>query len=162
MRAYWRAIVLLVLAGCVSVGQADVADDGTMAQIKVGESTKEQVVGLLGEPESRRVTEIGGLKREWWTYSYASASINPLDYLLIYGLQFAGIGLFDTRYDLRLLIDDRDVVRSLSRTRTDYDMGRPFVPGAVTSVSEKIVGFSEAGKEPMRFEDRLEFPSAPP
>src|SRR5690606_21684990 len=66
------------------------------------------------------------------------------------------------RYDLRLVIDARDVVRSLSRTRTDYDMGRPFVPGAVTSVSEKIVGFSEAGKEPMRFEDRLEFPSAPP
>jgi hypothetical protein len=157
MRAPWWALLSLMLAGCVSVGQANLADDGTMAQIKVGQTTKQQVTGLLGEPESRGVIELGGARREWWAYSYATATVNPIDYLLIYGLFYNGLGLFDTRYDLDVFFDQRDRVTSLSRTRTDYDMGRPFEPGQITTVSEKSVGFSEPGKEPIRFEHRAEF-----
>lgn len=40
--------VCLALAGCVSIGHVDLADDQIMPQIKVGESTMQQVVGLLG------------------------------------------------------------------------------------------------------------------
>ncbi len=150
--------VCLALAGCVSIGHVDLADDQIMAQIKVGESTMQQVAGLLGEPDSRHVMELGGAKREWWSYSYASAIINPLDYLLIYGLFFNGIGLYDTRYDLGLFFDHRDVVSSLSRTKTDYDLGRPFAAGLITNFSDKTLGAPEPAKAPMRFDDRFQFP----
>jgi hypothetical protein len=151
-------VLSVLLAGCVSVGRPDLADERTMAQIKVGETTKQTVAGLLGEPDSLRVIEVGGGKREWWSYSYATAAINPLDYLLLYGFFFNGIGMYDTRYDAGVLFDQRGVVSSLSRTKTDYDMGRPFVSGQLTSVSQKIEGFPEARKEPIRFEDRWQAP----
>jgi len=128
-----------------------------MMQIKVGETTKQQVVNLLGDPDRQHAIEVGGATREWWSYSYASATINPIDYILLYGLFFNGIGLYDTRYDVGVFFDHRGVVSSLSRMKTDYDMGRPFSSLQVSSVSQKTVGFPDAAKVPLQFEDRMEF-----
>lgn len=157
IRASWLGLSCLLLAGCVSIGNSDLASDETMAHIKFGETTRQQVMSLLGEPDSRMTIEVGGSTREWWSYTYASATINPIDYILLYGLFFNGIGLYDTRYDLGVFFDHRGVVSSLSRMKTDYDMGRPFESLQVTSVANKTVGFSETAKGPVHFEDRMEF-----
>jgi hypothetical protein len=117
----------------------------------------QQVASLLGEPDSRRVIVLGGAAREWWSYAYASAAINPIEYLLLYGLFFNGIGTYDTRYDLGVFFDQRGLVTGLSRTKTDYDMGRPFSSGQVTGLSEKVLGYPEFTKDPIRFTDRSEF-----
>lgn len=155
-RACWVGLSFLLLAACVSTGNSDLASEQTIAKIKVGETTKQEVASLLGDPDSQHAIEMGGATREWWSFTYASAAINPLDYLLLYGLFYNGIGMYDTRYDLGVFFDYRGVVSSLSRMKTDYDMGRPFASQQVSSVSQKTMGFSETGKDPVYFEDRTE------
>jgi hypothetical protein len=157
IRSSWLGLACLLLSGCVSTGNSDLASDQTMAHIKVGETTRQQVVDLLGEPDSRMTIEVGGATREWWSYTYASAVINPIDYILLYGLFFNGIGLYDTRYDIGVFFDHRGVVSSLSRLKADYDMGRPFESLQVSSVANKTVGFPEAGKKPIHFEDKMAY-----
>ncbi len=154
---YWQGFSCLLLAGCVSIGNSELASDATMAQIKVGETTKQQVTSLLGEPTSQRSIEMGGWTREYWSYSYASSTINPLEYLFLYGLFFNGIGLHDTRYDLSLFFDHRGIVSSLSKLTTVYDMGGPFSPLQVTSFAGNTVSFPGAPKGPIQFEDRMKY-----
>jgi hypothetical protein len=146
-----------LLSGCVSIGNAELASDQTMANIHVGETTKEQVMHVLGEPDSQISIEIRGSSREWWSYTYASAVINPIDYIFLYGLLFNGIGLYDTRYDLGVFFDSKGIVSSLSRVKTDYDMGRPFQSLHVSSASNKTMGLSALVKQSIHFEDRMEF-----
>lgn len=157
-RHHWLGLSCLLLAGCVSTGTSDLASDQMMEQIKVGETTKSQVMSLLGDPASQRTIEAGGGTREWWSYSYAAATINPLDYIFLYGFFFNGIGLYDTRYDLSLFFDHRGIVSSVSRLKTDYDMGRPFTSIRVSSVATKTMGFPEATKRAVQFEDRMGYP----
>lgn len=147
----------LMLSGCVSIGNSDLASDQTMANIQVGETTKQQVRNLLGEPDGQMMIEIGGSSREWWSYTHASAVINPIDYILLYGLLFNGIGLYDTRYDISVFFDHRGVVSSLSRIKTDYDMGRPFASLQVSSVSNKTMGLPGLAQKAVHFEDSMEY-----
>lgn len=156
-RMRWLGLSCLLLAGCVSLGTSELASDQTMAQIRVGETTKQQVTSLLGEPERRRTTEMGGATREWWAYRYESSVINPLDYLFLYGFFFNGIGFYDTRYDLSLFFDQRGILRSVLRLKTDYEMGRPFTSKQVSSVAHTTIEFPEAAKRPLQFEDRVEY-----
>jgi hypothetical protein len=146
-----------LFAGCVSTGNSELASDQTMAQIRVGETTKQQVAALLGEPASQRTIEMGGWAREWWSYDHGSSVINVLDYIFLYGFFFNGIGLHDTRYDVGVFFDQRGVVSSLSRLKTDYDMGRPFSSKRVASSATKTMGFPDSSKAPVRFEDKAEY-----
>jgi hypothetical protein len=146
----------LLLSGCVSIGNSDLASDQTMANIQVGETSREQVMTLLGEPDSQMTIEVRGSIREWWSYTHASAVINPIDYILLYGLFFNGIGLYDTQYDVKVFFDHRGVVSSLSRTKTGYDMGGPFAPLHVSSISNKTMGFPEPDKKAVHYDDRME------
>lgn len=155
-RVHLLGFACWLLTGCAWTGNSDLARDQTMEQIRVGETTMQQVSGLLGEPESRRTIEMGGWTREWWSYSYATAAINPLDYLLLYGFWVNGIGLYDTRYDVGVFFDQRGIVSTVSRLTTDYDMGRPFTPAQVSSLANKTIGFSEATKRSVQFEDRMQ------
>ncbi len=100
---------------------------------------------------------MGRRTREWWAYSYGSSVINPLEYLLLYGFFFNGIGLHDTRYDLSLFFDHRGIVSSVSSLKTEYDMGSPVTSLRVPSVANYTIGFPGAAKEPVRFEDRMEY-----
>src|SRR5262245_24669735 len=99
-RACWRGLLCLLLAACVSTGNSDLASDQTVNQLKVGQTNKQQVRSLLGDPNSQHAIEMGEATREWWYYSYASATINPIEYILLYGFFFNGIGLYDVRHDL--------------------------------------------------------------
>ena len=154
-RSAWWLLSPLVLSGCVSIGNANLASDETIANIQVGETTRQQVMKLLGEPDSQFTIEIRGSNREWWSYAYASAVINPLEYVLLYGLFTNGIGMYDTRHDVAVFFDHRGVVSSLSRTKTDYEMGGPFAPLHVSSISNKTMGFPEPAKQPIHYEDSM-------
>lgn len=147
----------LLLAGCMALGNSELANDATIAQIKVGETTRQQVAALLGEPTDQRSTELAGYSREWWHYRYAISTINPLEYLFLFGFLTNGIGLPDTRYDLHVFFDPNGTVTSLSRQTTSYDMGGPFSPLRVTSTAATAVGFAGRPGGPIRFEDKMEF-----
>jgi outer membrane protein assembly factor BamE (lipoprotein component of BamABCDE complex) len=149
-------MILLWVTGCVSTGNSNLADNQTMAQITVGKTTKQQVASLLGDPSNQRSIEMGGWTREWWGYSYASAKINPLEYLLLYGFLYNGVGLYDTQYDLGVYFDHRGIVSSLSTLKTDYDMGSPFTSPRVSTVAGTMMGFPETAREPVRFEIKME------
>ena len=156
-RGAWLIGPCLALSGCLSIGHAELAGDQTMAGIRVGETTREQVLNVLGEPDSQMLIDIRGSQREWWSYTYASAVVNPIDYMLLYGLFFNGIGMYDTRYDVGVFFDHRGVVSSVSRLTTDYEMGGPFASLHVSSISDKTIAFSEPAKQSVHYEDRMEF-----
>jgi hypothetical protein len=151
------ALVGLLLVGCVSVGNSSLADQATLAQIKVGQTTRQQVLALLGEPSSYRRTEHAGSALEWWAYEHASAIINPLEYLFLYGFWTNGLGLFDTRHDLHLFFDAAGIVRSLSLQATTYDMGSPLQTLHVTSTAAHTVAYGGRTDKPVGFADRMEF-----
>jgi hypothetical protein len=156
VRSSWLMLLYLLVSGCASIGNSDLAIEPTMLNIQVGETTRQQVMNLLGEPNSQMTVEVAGSLREWWSYTYESAVINPIDYILLYGLFFNGIGLYDTRYDVGVFFDHRGVVSSLSRTKTDFDMGRPFAPLNVRSVISKTIG-SGLAQRAVHFEDTMEY-----
>jgi hypothetical protein len=147
----------LVITGCLSVGNSKLADGAAMQQMKLGETTKQQVANLLGEPATRRVIEMGGEDREWWSYNYATSVINPLDYVFLYGLWVNGIGTPDQRYDLNLFFDHRGVLSTYSHTKADYDLGRPFTTKQILSTSHKTTGWSPPSPRTVEFEDKMDY-----
>lgn len=151
------ALAGLVLAGCVSAGHPGLADPATLAQIRVGETTRRQVVALLGEPVASRVTEHAGATREWWLYTYETAAINPLDYLLLHGFLTNGLGLFDVRHDLQMFFDPDGTVRSVAIQTTSYDMGGPFQSLEVSGTATVTMTYGGRLGAPIRFTDRAEF-----
>ena len=158
MRALWQgSCCFLLLAGCVSIGNPDLADDATMARITAGETTKQQVGILLGQPADQGAIQIADATREWWSYSYASATINPLEYILLYGFWTNGIGLYDSRYDLRLSFDDKGIVNSLSLLTTSYDMGGPTSAMRVTAIADNTIGVAGPSGRTIRFVDKVEY-----
>ena len=147
----------LLLAGCVSVGTSKLADQETLAQIKVGQTTRQQVLALLGEPLDYRRIEYAGSIREWWAYELASSTINPFEYLFIYGFWTNGVGLFDTRHDLHVFFDAGGIVRSFSLQTTSYDMGSPISALHVTSMATRTMVYGGRTDKPVSFTDRMEF-----
>lgn len=127
------SLTSLLLAGCVSFGTSQLADPGVMEQIKVGETTKDQVARLLGEPETRIGTTLTGVNYEGWTYRYAASVINPLEYLLLYGFLYNGPGAHDQIYMLAVSFGPDDVVLTRDYTKTSYDLGTPITNATVTS-----------------------------
>ncbi len=148
----------LLLTGCISYGNPNLADESVVGQIKAGETTKEQVAALLGEPLHRRSsTTIGdrpGDAREWWSYSYSSSVVNPLKYVLLYGLFINGIGTPDTRRELNIFYSPEGVVATVSHVTTDYDLSGPYLSSQVTSTTKIDILPSGFG-DPVRFEDQV-------
>ena len=123
----------LALAGCISLGNDHLLNDSTMTQIKPGETTKAQVSSLLGEPDYRRQTTMAGHTYEWWAYDAERSVVNPLEYLLLVGFFFNGIGTPDDRWDLHLFIDPDGVVTHVHRQKTGYDTGSIISSQNITS-----------------------------
>jgi outer membrane protein assembly factor BamE (lipoprotein component of BamABCDE complex) len=121
------------LAGCISIGHSNLADQEVMDQIKVGETTKDQVAALLGEPDYRRTIALSGTNNERWRYRYRTSTVNPLDYILLYGFFFNGIGTADTEYNLNVFYNTNGVITTKQLSTTTYDMGTPLTPMTVTT-----------------------------
>ena len=157
LRAFVIVVAGLLLAGCVSVGNSSLAEQATLGQIKVGQTTRQQVLALLGEPVQARRTEHAGLAREWWAYERASSVINPFEYLLLYGFWTNGVGLFDTRQDLHVFFDANGIVRSFTLQTTSYDMGSPLSAMHVTSTAAHTMLVGGRTDRPIGFTDKMEY-----
>ena len=112
---------------------------------------------LLGRPADQRSIELGVATREWWAYEYATAAINPLDYIFLYGFWTNGIGLFDSRYDLKLSFNDKGVVSGLSLLTTSYEMGGPVSTMQVTGTADRTIGVAGPAGRTVRFVDKVEY-----
>jgi len=147
---------MAALAGCAAFGNEKLSDQTLLAQIKVGETTKEQVQALLGEPTKRVTTRLSGFTYEWWHYTHAASTINPLEYLFLVGIFFNGFGMPDTRRELTVFFDPDGIVTNLAQQTTSYDMGTPFTPMRVTSSAVTTLSLAGRAGEPLRFEDMME------
>lgn len=146
----------LLLVGCVSVGNSSLLDEAMIGQIEVGQTTKEQVLALLGEPVDQRSTTLRGSTAEWWAYSHATSIVNPLEYLLLVGLFINGIGLPDTRRELHVFLNADGIVTSLAQQTTTYDMGGLFTPIRVTSHTRTTVSVPGRSGRPIQLEGQLQ------
>ena len=146
----------MLLTGCVSVGNELLLNETTVAQIKAGETTKAQVTALLGEPTYQRSTQISGYTYEWWSYKVSTSTINPLEYILLVGFFFNGIGLPDERRDLHLSINPDGIVTGLHQQVTAYDMGGLFSPLSVTSRTRTSVGLPNQRTGPTQYEGKMQ------
>jgi hypothetical protein len=147
----------LLLAGCLSTGNSKLSDESILSQIKVGQTSKEQVGALLGEPSEKRVPLAGGRAPEWWSYRYSDSTVNPLEYVFLYGFLINGIGTPDTRHVLDVFYGSDGVVTTLAHMKTDYDMGGPFSPIKVTSTNVIEIALGQT-KAVTRFEDKMDRP----
>jgi outer membrane protein assembly factor BamE (lipoprotein component of BamABCDE complex) len=145
----------LVLTGCVSLGNDHLFDDATVSKITAGETTKQQVEALLGEPSQRRISQASGSPHEWWAYSAERSTINPLEYVLLVGFLINGLGAPDERRDLLVAFNPDGIVTSLHQQTTAYDMGWPFTPLNVSSNSNTNVARQGMTGEAVRYQDKL-------
>jgi outer membrane protein assembly factor BamE (lipoprotein component of BamABCDE complex) len=92
---HFLLIVALGLAGCASSGNASIKNQELIDQIKMGQSTKDDVRRLLGEPNSisRSSSQIANPSNpaqmltlvEWWSYVHASTQTDAKSFIPIVG-----------------------------------------------------------------------------
>jgi hypothetical protein len=146
----------LLLGGCVSFGNAGLADRETMTQIKTGETTREQVAALLGEPDSKRAIDLSGATYERWSYRRSSSLINIWEYIPVpfYGLFFHGLGTPDIQHNLDLFYGPTGVVTTRFYTETSYETGGLFTPMTLTTTTS-VEGLPGGIGKPVHWEDRV-------
>lgn len=99
---------LALLSGCYSIGDRRIADADVVRQIVTGETTKPEVVELIGEPNEIDFDE---QDREKWFYEYTLRKLAARNFIPIIGL-FTGP---DTeKHTLTVLFDSVDIVRRVA------------------------------------------------
>lgn len=130
------AIIMVVMAGCASVGHK--LDQEAVNKIKKGETTKREVVELIGSPD--QVTNMGN-GDTFWTYSYARATAKPTSFIPVVGA-FAGGANVQSQM-LMLTFGPDNIVKNIMNTysATESDTG-------VTTGSKPDMGDVEQNKRP--------------
>jgi outer membrane protein assembly factor BamE (lipoprotein component of BamABCDE complex) len=95
---------LMLLAGCASVGNQAITQQGNLDRIQEGKSTKADVQNAVGTPA--RITPLP--EGELWDYSYSHTSVNP------------GYGVSNETLQLSVLFDKQGIVRKI---QTGNDLG---------------------------------------
>jgi outer membrane protein assembly factor BamE (lipoprotein component of BamABCDE complex) len=72
----------VVLPGCYSFGSRAISDDSRLKQLVTGQSTKDEVLGLLGRPTTSFSDSAGF---EFWTYHYTQARANAAQFIPLVG-----------------------------------------------------------------------------
>jgi len=95
---------LMLLAGCASVGNQAITQQGNLDRLQEGKSTKADVQNAVGTPD--RITLLP--EGELWDYSYSHTSVNP------------GYGVSNETQQLSVLFDKQGIVRKI---QTGDDLG---------------------------------------
>lgn len=95
---------LMLLAGCASVGNQAITQQGNLDRIQEGKSTKADVQNAVGTPA--RITLLP--EGELWDYSYSCTSVNP------------GYEVSNETQQLSVLFDKQGIVRKI---QTGDDLG---------------------------------------
>lgn len=133
------ALVLLgaAISGCATSGNPAVQNEDLIAQIKLNQSTKEDVRRLFGQPTvMSRHSGIpfpamtgwptGSLNYEIWNYTYANTEVHPATFVPIVGL-FAGSAT-SKMSQLTLTFDDQGIVRHIQTGQTQATSGAGASP----------------------------------
>ena len=125
---YLLLSVALVLSGCASSGNPQLREEAVVSQIKIGESTKEDVRRLLGEPNVMSKTVINGRSMEAWAYGYSATQTNPLLFVPVVGLFTLGSNPVKVESaGFGVTFSDDGIVRSITRHRSSTGGNQPSV-----------------------------------
>ena len=80
------AVLILLLAGCATVGNPKLMDDQLLAAIQSKQTTQQQVLEWLGEPMQASEINQNGHPVVSWGYGYGHSEVNPLLYVPIVNL----------------------------------------------------------------------------
>lgn len=127
-----------LILGCASSGNPEIRREDLTSQIKIGESTKDDVRRLFGHPNGTsrytgtvpqlpgHPTTPPGAFSEIWTYVHVSTEIAPVTFIPIVGL-FAGNATSEVN-QLAITFDDKGIVRGVRTGHTRATGG----PGSST------------------------------
>ncbi len=127
------------VSGCASSGNPEIQREDLTSQIKIGESTKNDVRRLFGPPNgtSRYAGTVPqlpghpattpGTFSEIWTYAHVNTEIAPVTFIPIVGL-FAGSATSEVN-PLTITFDDKGIVRGVRTGQARATGG----PGASSS-----------------------------
>ena len=137
---YLLLVVMLAITGCFSHGNASLKNDAAVEQIKIGESTKADVLRLIGKPTLTYTSEISpGVRIELWSYSHMQAESSPLLFIPIVGLFTAASG-HGVDVDVRgfsVSFSPDGVVRSITRSSSSNKEQLPPESGLDKGKEEK-------------------------
>lgn len=119
-------------SSCASSGNPTAGRKDLIAQIKMGETTKEDIRRLFGQPTvtSRHsgtpFPAIAGFPAqspnfEIWNYTHANVDVSPVTFVPIVGL-FAG-GATSQHNSLTLTFDDKGIVRNIQTGQSQATTG---------------------------------------
>lgn len=123
--------VAVILAGCATVGNPELARDDLIAQVRVGESTRDDVKALLGQPSQMmqlpRVEGHGAEAivhdEELWTYMRYTMRARPETFIPLVG---PFVGGWDSEHrTLTVRFDQYGIVRWVGYGRTPGVTGPP-------------------------------------
>lgn len=96
-------LMMFMLSGCVAYGNSRLTNEELVSTIKIGQTTQDDILRLLGEPDYRSTQVIGGrLTDVWWGYGYTRVWPTPLAFVPMIGLVTAG-SVNEMAYDIRTL-----------------------------------------------------------
>ena len=117
MSMRWMLLLCCLLAGCVSTGNANIADPKKVNQIKVGTTTKTEVLQLFGPPGStlKGIGEDKTKEFEIWNYIYISHESNPISFVPLVGTAMYLSGERGTHKsnNLAVTFDQQGIVRGV-------------------------------------------------
>lgn len=152
---FWSMSACVLLSGCLSTGNDRLFDPATVAKLTPRETTKAQVITLLGLPNYQRQTIMAGHSYEWWGYAGEQSTVNPIEYLLVVGLFFNGIGTPDARRDLGLFFDPDGVLTHVHHQATTYETGGIVTPLNISSKVQTAMSRPDQPGGPTLYQDAM-------
>lgn len=111
-------LVVLLLAGCATVGNKQITNDELVSKIKIGITTKAEVKQTLGEPTKVTFTDNN---EEIWDYIYARSQMRAASLIPVVGI-FAG-GADINNQTLTIRFNKDGLVKELGKGQTKGGVG---------------------------------------
>ncbi len=94
------ALMIVNLSGCMKsvAGNPSITDQSKVDQIKPGQTTKDQVRQILGQPTN---TQFSDNNEEVWFYQYTATSVKPQSYIPVVGIFAAGADTSSSNVTIR-------------------------------------------------------------
>jgi outer membrane protein assembly factor BamE (lipoprotein component of BamABCDE complex) len=116
------AILLgMVLAGCATTGNKKIINEKILSEIKIGESTKADVMEILGEPLKVTFTDV---EEEVWDYQYVRSKPRATSFLPRLGSVLGG--RYSLIHTLTIRFTTDGIVKKIGRGQTTSRAGSVF------------------------------------
>jgi outer membrane protein assembly factor BamE (lipoprotein component of BamABCDE complex) len=122
-------ILLMFLIGCASVGHK--LDQEAVSKIKKGETTKKEVLALIGSPD--QIVNLGNGDTSW-SYTYVRATAKPATFIPIVG-PFVGGTNVQNQF-LTITFDPDNVVKNIMGTYGATEMDQGLTTGSKPDIKD--------------------------